>query len=115
MYNINSKLNNINKNIKILEYSNLNNNFLILASHSGTNYNAYFNNLIKLNKDDLIYIKYNNFIYTYKIYNIYYIKKTGYLDVKKDLSNTLILITCSTREKDKQLIIMSTIIDTKEV
>lgn len=111
VYPINSKLNNVDKNIEILSQSKINKNFLILASHSGTSRNAYFNNLEKLSNDDLIYIYYKNNKYIYQIKTIYYIDKTGYLKIKDDLKNTLILITCSTKFHKKQLIISSELIN----
>ena len=115
VYQINSKENNVNKNIQILSASNINKNKIILASHSGTNNNAYFNNLNILNLKDNIYIKKENNIFNYKINNIYYINKTGYLEIEKDLLNTLILITCSKKDKNKQLIIKSKLVSINNV
>ena len=51
IYPIDSPLNNIEKNIEILKYSNIEKNFIILASHSGNNSNTYFNNIVNLNKE----------------------------------------------------------------
>ena len=111
IYPINSQLNNIEKNIKILPSSNLNTNSFIIASHSGTNSNAYFNNINVLNNKDLIYLHLKDNIYTYKVINKYYINKTGYLEISKYRNNSLILITCSRIHKDKQLIIISKLIN----
>lgn len=110
MYNIDSPLNDINKNIKILSSSDLNKNSIILASHSGNSKNAYFNNLNNLENNDLIYIYHNNKKYAYQINKIYYIDKNGYLEIPEIMSNTLILITCSLKYKNKQLIIISKLV-----
>lgn len=54
-----------------------------------------------------------NNTYVYEVKNIYYINKTGYMEIPEELSNTLILITCSVKYKNKQLIVVSTLIDNK--
>lgn len=115
VYNINSKLNNININVEILSSSDLNNNIFFLAAHSGNNINNYFNNLTYLYKEDQIYLKIGNKLYTYSVNNIYYINKTGYLEIPENISNTLVLITCSTTHKNKQLIIESKLISIKKM
>ena len=97
-------------NIELLKESNINNKFIILASHSGNNNNAYFKKLVYLSINDLIYIYYNSTIYTYKINKIYYINKTGYMTIDNNKSDKLILITCSKTNKTKQLIIESILI-----
>lgn len=104
----------MDKNVEILSQSSIKEKLFILASHSGTSKKAYFNNLEKLSNDDLIYIYYKNNKYTYKITTIYYIKKTGYLKIKKNLTNTVILITCSTKFSNKQLIILSKLINNNQ-
>lgn len=111
IYNINSKQNNVDKNIEVLSSSNTEDNNIILASHSGTNNNAYFNKLSLLKIKDLIYIYYQNKEYIYQVTNIYYIEKTGYLEISKYSKNTLILITCSLKYNNKQLIVTSNLIN----
>lgn len=96
-YKYESKNNNINKTVKILndEYPNKLNGNLIFASHSGNNYNAYFKDLHKINVNDFVNVYYDNIIYKYKITNIYRINKNGYAHIIRDNSkNTLTLITC---------------------
>lgn len=115
VYPINSNQNNVDKNIEILASSNIPNNNFILASHSGTNKNAYFNNLHLLNNLDLIYVYYQNQKYIYQISNVYYIEKTGFLELSQDLSDALILITCSRKHDDKQLIISSKLINKVDI
>ena len=111
VYPLNSSLNNVDKNVEILSSSDISNNMIILASHSGTNKNAYFNDLYLLNTKDLIYIHYQNKKYVYQVSNIYYIEKTGFLEIQQSLTNTLILITCSRKYNNKQLIISSVLIN----
>ena len=108
IYNINSKKNNIEKNITILKESILskNNSIIFLAAHSGIGEYAYFKNLYKLKKSDKITLISKSDQYQYKISRIYEQKKSGYIKVNKKYQNELILTTCSENE-DKQLIIES--------
>ena len=85
---------------------------LILMAHSGIGEKAYFNDLIKLNTDSLIKIYYHNIKYTYKIAFNYDIEKDGTALIKRDKSKkTLTLITCSQKDKSKQLIYIGYLID----
>ena len=105
IYPIDSPLNNIEKNVEILKYSNIENNFIILASHSGNNSNTYFNNIVNLNNEDIIYLKTKEKTIKYKVNKKYYIEKTGYLNISTNQMNILLLITCSRNNINKQLII----------
>lgn len=110
IYNIDSKQNTVEQNIQILTQSphpNEEHSQIILAGHSGTGDNAYFNDIDKLNKNDKISLSYNNSKYIYTIKEIWQEKKNGYIHIKKSNHNTLILTTCS-KTKGKQLIIMAT-------
>lgn len=115
IYRQEEKKNNISQNIKILEYSNLSSNTIFLAAHSGSSYNAFFNNIIDLYINDEIYVYYNNNKYTYLVSNKYYIEKTGYLEIENNLENKLILITCSLTYTNKQLIIISSLSKTEQL
>lgn len=97
----------MDQNVEILKESNIQNNYFLLASHSGTNKNAYFNDLEKLSINDMIYITINNQKQIYNINDIYLIDKTGYLEVKEYQIDTLILITCSIKYQNKQLIVVA--------
>lgn len=116
LYTINSKLNDVNKNIQILKEStmpNEENSNLILASHSGSSRKSYFKNINKLENEDLIYIYYNNIIYTYKVVDKYEIEKTGYAVMKENTNKkVLTLITCKINT-NKQIVIVSELIDEK--
>lgn len=102
-------------NIEVIKGSNLPNysgGNLILAAHSGIGNNAYFNEIDKLEISDFIYIKYDDFIYTYVINDIYYQDKDGNLEFKMDYNYTnLVLVTCTKLEIDKQLVISAYLID----
>lgn len=111
-YDIEDKKNNVNKNIQVLNNSimpNQNNSILVIASHTGKGKNAYFNDLDKLKIDDKAFIYYDNKLYTYKVTNIYETEKTGYLSIKKENKDILVLTTCS-RHKNKQLVVVSNLV-----
>lgn len=113
LYPINSKENNIEKNITILpgsiEPSN-ENSIMFIAAHSGTGKKALFKELHKVQEKDAIILEYKNIKYTYIIKNIWETKKIGTISVPKENINQLILTTCSIKDKDNQLIINSILI-----
>lgn len=108
LYPKESNLNDVNKTVKVLKESDLPNNVngnLILAGHSGSTKNSYFNLLYKLQKDDVIYIYYNKNKYIYTVNNFYEVPKTGNIEVKRNLDkNTITLITCKKYTTDTQLV-----------
>lgn len=104
-----SPYNNVDINIQILKDSDMpddDNGNVILAGHSGSGKTAYFRNLYKLGKEDLISIFYKGYEYKYKVVNIYDIDKIGTAHIIRNANkNTLTLITC--RDKtEKQIIII---------
>jgi len=105
---------NLDKNVIILkpsEYPNKENSLLILAGHSGNGKYAYFNNLYKLKKQDIIYVTYNQIKYSYSIVDIYYEKKDGNVNIYKFKdTKTLILITCTNHKKNLQTVYVSKLI-----
>lgn len=110
LYNPNSKLNNIEENITILKASQdieSTNSLIVLAAHSGEGKIAYFNNLDQLTINEEITLNYYNHNYTYIITNIFEEEKKGYIKIAKTNESQLILTTCSTSNKNKQLIIES--------
>lgn len=114
--NIDSKLNDVNKNIQILKESqmpNVKGSNLILAAHSGSSNISHFKELHKLENNDRVYIYYNNMTYTYKVYDIYKTEKNGVLVIKRDENKTsLTLTTCDLKDDTKQLVVMAELIDT---
>lgn len=108
LYDINSKNNNIEKNITILKESILppeEKSIVILAAHSGTSKISYFNNLDELEINDTILLTINNIENTYEIKNIDKQKKNGYININKENQNQLILTTCDPNNDKYQLII----------
>ena len=117
LVDINSKDNNVNKNIEILKESsmpNVVNGILMLASHSGWGATAYFSKLDKLKVSDNIYVYYGNKKYTYQIMNTYVVKKTGTISIQKEpLKTQLALITCSNYNDTEQLVVMADLINSE--
>lgn len=108
IYPIDSILNNVDYNIELLKSSKVDKNLLYIAGHSGSARNSYFDNLIYLEKGDLIYL--NKFIFV--VEKIYFIQKDGnFLSYYNKEGNTLFLITCSLKYIDKQLIIKAKLIN----
>ena len=108
IYDIDSRYNNVNRNIMILSPSNYpdveNGNF-ILAAHSGSGYISFFKNLYKLSEGDYAYVYYNNIKYAYKITKIYYQPKTGKLAVYRPTDKTVLtMITCTRGDESTQTV-----------
>lgn len=108
-YGINSKLNDVSKNIYVHPASTFpvrgNANNLILASHSGSSSISYFKNLYKLELGDEAQINYKNTTYTYKVVNIYKEEKDGTIAIYRNKEkSTLTLITCTKNDNAKQTV-----------
>lgn len=107
IYNINSKNNNVNKNIQLLKESDMpdkENGNVIIAGHSGNSYMAYFKNLVKLNNGDEAKIFYNGKTYIYNLTKSYEVDKTGKVALEKNKNRqTLTLITCK-HNTNKQIV-----------
>ena len=111
---IKDKNNNVNKNIQVLENStmpNVNGGLLVIAGHSGSGRVAFFRNLYKLKENDQIYIYYENIKYIYQIQKYYEETKDGDISIDKNSESTLVLTTCSQTDKNKQIVIVSKLID----
>ena len=106
--------NNVNRNVEILKGStmpNISKGNFVLAGHSGSGRVAYFRNLNKLTIGDISYIYYGGIKYTYKVNNIYDIEKTGTATITRDLNKTtLTMITCR-HNTNKQIVIISELIN----
>lgn len=102
-YSTDSKYNNINYNVTLVEGSNLpdvSQGNLILMAHSGDSYISYFAYLYRLSVGDDCYVTYNGVNYHYVIVDIYDVNKIGVVSIKRDKSkNTLTMITC-TKDND---------------
>jgi len=110
--------NNVDKNILVVNGSNYpdtkKGNFII-AGHSGTGWNSFFNDLYKLEKGDKVNISYQNKKYEYEIVNIYTQPKTGKIAIYRDYDKTtLTLITCTNNDSTTQTIYIAELINVEE-
>lgn len=114
VYNIDSNLNNVDYNVEILDSSNIGDNLYFLAAHSGSGDSSYFDNLVYLDRGDLVYLKFLDVSYVFVVDDMFYIKKNGYLKISDDsFYNTLFLITCSLEYVDRQLIVRCRLVGVK--
>ena len=108
LYDIQSDLNDVDKNIEIIEGSsmpNVENGNLILAAHNGNTSLGYFRNLHQLIIGDEVIINYKGKEYVYEVSKIYDVLKTGRVGIKRDRSKqTITLITCL--GSDRQLVVI---------
>lgn len=110
LYSINSKHNNVDENVTILDGSiepSNSNSIMFIAAHSGNDNISFFRNLDKLSINDKIILIYNNIKYEYVVTNIWEQDKNGYININKDYDKQLVLTTCSPNHENKQLIINS--------
>lgn len=98
----NSKLNDVNKNIELIE-TNIIDTYLI-AGHSGSGNLAYFNDLRYLNIGDELMLEFKDKTKKYIVKNVRKEIKDGNISIKKE-SGWLILTTCDQIDKGYQLII----------
>lgn len=113
----NSYYNNVNRNIFILNESDMpdkKNGNVILAGHSGNSRISFFKNLYKLGINDYVSIFYNGSEYKYKVVNLYEIEKTGKANIVRNVEkSTLTLITCK-QNTNKQIVYICELIDVRE-
>ncbi len=109
MYPNDDKLNNVDKNIQVIEGSKMpdyRGGNLILASHSGSADISYFKHLDEVSINDSVYVYYKNKKYNYVIMDIYDVLKTGYVSIKRDRDkSTITLITCK-KNTNKQIVLI---------
>ena len=113
-----SQENNVDKNILVVEGSNYpdteKGNFII-AGHSGTGWNAFFNDLYQLEVGDNAIITYQDKKYEYKIVNIYTQPKIGKLAIYRDYDKTtLTLITCTNNDSTTQTVYIAELSNVEE-
>ena len=114
VYDMNSVLNDVDYHVEILESSRFDNNLFFLAGHSGAGSSSYFNDLIFLERGDIIWIIYHGNKYFYVVDRMYSISKNGYMMVNLDESNTLYLITCSLENSDKQIVVRADLVSVEK-
>ena len=112
-----SSENDVDKNILVVNgsnYPNVERGNFIIAGHSGTGWNSFFDDLYKLNIDDIAEVTYKNKKYTYKIVNIYKQPKVGNIAIYRDYNKTtLTLITCTNFDSTTQTIYIAELIKTE--
>lgn len=113
-YNSDSKYNNLDWNVCMVKGSALPdvvNGNLILMSHSGNGYGAYFAYLYRLNIGDEASVTYNKQRYNYKIVNIYTVPKKGVVSIVRNYSKTtLTLITCTKNDDTSQTVYIAELV-----
>ena len=113
-----SQENDVDKNILVVEGSNYpdteKGNFII-AGHSGTGWNAFFNDLYQLEVGDNAIITYQDKKCEYKIVNIYTQPKIGKLAIYRDYDKTtLTLITCTNNDSTTQTVYIAELSNVEE-
>ena len=115
LFPINDKNNNVDKNVEILQNSdmpNVTNGTLALAGHSGNSRIAYFRRLYKLKENDQVFIYYQNEKYIYQVLKIERQDKDGTISFTKTKDTTeLILTTCDQQNKGKQIVVVAKLVD----
>jgi len=96
IYYTNDLKNDVDKNVMLI---NDENDFIILAAHSGSSPISYFNKLHLLSLRDEIIFTINNRKRYYEIFLIEEQEKAGKLNIKKYNYPTIVLITCSKKNK----------------
>lgn len=107
-YSLNDQKNQIKNGIEVMSGSSLpsiNGSNIVLVAHSGIAYNFLFDRLDVLGIEDEVNLYFNNIKYIYKVKRILKKDKKDILSTIKTNKNTLILITCDKKEKDKNLIV----------
>lgn len=111
VYTIDSSKNDVDYNVQILEGSDVDNNFLFLAAHSGSGLASYFNRLVELEVGDIVWIDKGDKREYFVVETLFYIPKDGYLEYSPNENyGVLYLITCSLEYIDMQLVIKATFV-----
>ena len=116
-YNIDSDLNNVNKNVTLLKEStfpNKNGSIIYLAAHSGRSYLGYFKNIDKLEVNNTINLYLDNKLYEYVVTKKEEVQKEGKILVQRNIHENLLVLTTCSKNKDKQLIITAKLLDSNK-
>jgi LPXTG-site transpeptidase (sortase) family protein len=111
IYNKKSILNDIDKNVIIMDesdYPSKEGGTVILGAHSGIGKLAYFKHLNQLEVGDFIYVTYNNKKYSYIITESYLDLKDGSIVINNynNLNRKIYLYTCNPKDKNNFLIVV---------
>ena len=103
-----SENNNLDYNLIVIngsKYPNVKKGNLIIAGHSGTAWNSFFNELYQLEENDTCYIDYKGYRYNYVLKKIYQQQKIGKIAIYRDGNKTtLTLITCTNNDSETQTV-----------
>ena len=95
-----------------MESSDISNDLYFFASHSGGGSGSYFDDLIYLEKGDIVFIDESGIRKIFVIEDLFYIYKNGYFDVSySSKGDVLFLFTCSVKYNDKQLVVRAKLIN----
>ena len=86
IYTLDSNLNQIKYHVTLLPAStlpNTENSEIFLAAHAGSSKISYFRNLNLLTEDDVAYLTYEGYKYTYQVKDIKVTPKTDYVTIQK--------------------------------
>lgn len=101
--------NNVEKNIEVVEYSNMpdvENGNLIIASHSGNSEVSFFKDLHLLKTGDNAIVYYKGIKYKYELVTRYEIEKTGKAKISRNGDKkVLTLITCKPNTKKQYVLV----------
>lgn len=107
-YGVGSRYNNIERNVTMVEGSDLPdvpNGNLMLMAHSGDAYISYFAFLYKVGVGDPVYVTYNGVKYQYEVVNIYEVPKNGIVKILRNYERTsLTLVTCTKNNDSSQTV-----------
>ena len=111
IYEKNSKSNNIDKNIIIMDesdYPDKEGGIVIIGGHSGVGRIAYFKKLNTLEIGDSIILTYHNIDYKYEVVDYYLDNKDGSITINYngDNKDRLFLYTCNPNDKNNYLVII---------
>ena len=118
IYQLNSEYNHVDKNVTLLHHSvfpDKDNSIVFLAAHSGNSKVSYFNHLNKIKLKENINFYYDDYKYVYQTINITETEKDGDIELNKRAEKQLVLTTCSTTDKTKQLVIESVLIRKEKI
>ena len=86
---------------------NKENSNTVIGAHSGYGDNALFNDLKKLDKDDEIYLIYDNVEYKYRVNEIREVSEYDLSILDNKDSSILTLLTCNLDDKSKRIVVIS--------
>lgn len=107
-YSLSDSKNQIKNGIEVINGSSMpssNGSNIVLVAHSGIGYNILFDRLDVLELNDKVNLYFNNMKYIYEVKKVLKKNKSDMLSTIKNKKNTLILITCYKKEKEKNLIV----------